>query len=204
MDRLVTGVILAGGASRRMGRNKALLEMEGRPLISIVAGRLRAVTDEVIICADDTGRYEAFADRCVPDVYRGIGPLGGLHAGLAAARHELVAVVGCDMPFLKPEVLSWFVAAAAGFDLAILRHANGLEPLHAVYHKRCLPAIEAYVETGGRRADGFHQGLRVRSVSPADLAPLDPELTSFLNLNTLGQTGVKPAVSANSGEVHPR
>ncbi len=184
MEARASGVILAGGASRRMGRDKALLDLGGRPLIGVVTERVREVANEVIICADDMARYAPFADRCVPDVYTGVGTLGGLHAGLGAAANELSIVVGCDMPFIRPVVLSWFVAAAPGFDLVILRHPDGLEPLHAVYHKRCLPAIEASIAAGERRADGFHNGLRVRYVSPDEIAALDPGRCSFRNLNT--------------------
>ncbi len=181
----VSGVILAGGASRRMGRDKALLDLGGRPLIAVVAERLRAVAGEVIICADQVERYAPFADRCVPDVYPGVGTLGGLHAGLAAAAHEWAIVVGCDMPFIRPAVLAWFVAAAANSDLVILRYPDGrVEPLHAVYHRRCVPAIEAAIAAGARRADVFHTGLRVRYVSANELASLDPDLWSFRNLNT--------------------
>jgi molybdopterin-guanine dinucleotide biosynthesis protein A len=188
----VSGAILAGGASRRMGRDKAFLEWEGRPLIAGIVERLRPVVDEVIVVADDTARYAGFADRCVPDVYRGVGTLGGIHAGLEAARHELVLVVACDMPFLKQEVLDWFVAAAGGnggseADLVILRHEAGVEPLHAVYRKSCLPAIEATIERGERCAFAFYDRIRVRYVAPAELAALDPELESFRNVNTPGQ-----------------
>lgn len=185
MSRSVSGVILAGGASRRMGHNKALLDVGGRPLIAIVAERLRAAADEVIIGANDVAQYAPFADRCVPDVYTGVGTLGGLHAGLTAAVHDWAVVVGCDMPFIRPAVLLWFVAVAAGYDLAILRHSDGrLEPLHAAYHKGCLPAIEAAIASGARRADAFHAAVRVRYVDPAELAALDPRLSSFRNLNT--------------------
>ena len=184
MAASVSGVILAGGASRRMGRDKAFLEVDGRPLIAIVAERLRAVTGEVIISANDAARFASYADRCVPDVYPGIGTLGGVHAGLMAAAHDLAIVVACDMPFLDPAVLSWFVAAAAGQDLVILRQDVGLEPLHAVYRKSCLPAIEATIKRGERCAYAFHEGLRVRHVAPAELAGLDPDLRSFRNVNT--------------------
>jgi molybdopterin-guanine dinucleotide biosynthesis protein A len=187
----VTGVILAGGDSRRMGRNKALLDLDGRPLIAIVAGRLRAVVDELIIAADEAGRYARWADRCVPDVYPEVGTLGGIHTGLEAATHELALIVGCDMPFLDPGVLDWFVKAAsrndgAGpADLVILKHDAGMvEPLHAVYHKSCLPAIKATIESGERCAFAFHDQVRVRYISPDEIAPLDPELLSFLNVNT--------------------
>ena len=93
MPSQVSGVILAGGTSRRMGRDKAFLLFAGQPLIAVVAKRLRAVVDEVVVVADDTQRYSPFADRCVPDVYSGVGTLGGIHAGLLAAAHELALVV---------------------------------------------------------------------------------------------------------------
>jgi molybdopterin-guanine dinucleotide biosynthesis protein A len=189
----VSGVVLAGGESRRMGQDKALLEIEGQPLIGLVAGRLRAVAGEVIVAANDAARYGAFGDRCVPDVYPGVGTLGGIHAGLRAASHDLVVVVACDMPFLNPEVLAWFVRAAGGAngdgppDLTVLKHDEGVEPLHAVYRKSCLPAIEATIRSGERCAFAFYDQIAVRYVSPAEIAGLDPGLLSFRNVNTPGQ-----------------
>jgi len=190
----VTGVILAGGASRRMGRNKALLELNGKPLIAVVAERLRSVVDELIIVGDDTERYAHLADRCVPDVYRGVGTLGGIHAGLEAASHQLALIVGCDMPFLNPGVLEWFVEAASHgdradpVDLVILRHKAGVvEPLHAVYGKSCLPVIKATIESGERCAFAFYDQVRVRYARPDEIARLDPNLLSFVNVNTPGE-----------------
>lgn len=183
----VSGVILAGGASRRMGRDKAFLEFDGRPLIARIAEQVRRVSDEVIIVANDTARYAPFADRCVPDVYPGVGTLGGIHAGLRQARHEWSFVVACDMPFLKPELLHRFALAAGGCDLVVLRHNDGLEPLHALYRRTCLPVIEATILSGERCAFAYYDQLRVRFLSPADLADLDPHLDSFRNLNTPSQ-----------------
>ena len=100
--------VWALGESRRMGRNKAFLEWEGRPLISTIEERLRQVADEVLIAANDIERFTPFADRCVPDVYPGVGTLGGLRAALRAAKNPLMLAVGCDMPFLNPAVMSWF------------------------------------------------------------------------------------------------
>jgi molybdopterin-guanine dinucleotide biosynthesis protein A len=183
----VTGIILAGGASRRMGQDKALLELDGQPLISIVAGRLRAVAGQVLVVADNGHRYAPFADGCVPDVFPGVGTLGGIHAGLKAAANELTLVVGCDMPFLDPDVLAWFVEAAEGADLVVLKHEKGLEPLHAVYRKSCLPAVEATILSGERCAFAFYDRIRVRYVAPSEIASLDPDLRSFRNLNTPGE-----------------
>jgi molybdopterin-guanine dinucleotide biosynthesis protein A len=189
----VSGVVLAGGASRRMGQDKAFMEVDGRPLIALVAGRLRTVADEVIIAANDATRYGVFGDRCVPDVYPAVGTLGGIHAGLRAAAHDLVVVVACDMPFLNPDVLAWFVDAAGRTngtgraDLVVLKHDEGVEPLHAVYRKSCLPVIEATIRSGERCAFAFYDQIAVRYVAPAEIAGLDPTLRSFRNLNTPDQ-----------------
>jgi molybdopterin-guanine dinucleotide biosynthesis protein A len=183
----VTGVILAGGGSRRMGSNKALLELGGRPMIAVVAERLRAFAQEVIIAADDAHLYLPFADRCVPDQFPGVGTLGGIHAGLSAASHELTLAVGCDMPFISAEVLDWFVEAARlkpTADVVILRRGEWVEPLHAVYRKSCQPAMEEAIQGGRRRVVSFFNRVLVRYVAPAEIAHLDPELKSFRNINT--------------------
>lgn len=180
----VSGVILAGGASRRMGRDKALLVWRGRPLIETLAGRLRLVADEIIIVANHVEQYTAFADRCVPDVFTGVGALGGIHAGLQAAVHEWAFIVACDMPFLNPAVLASFLAATDGADLVVLNAEGYLEPLHALYHKNCLPAIETAIRSGQRCAFSFYDQVRVRYVIPSEIAHLDAGLRSFRNVNT--------------------
>ncbi len=170
--------------SRRMGRNKALLDLDGCPMIAVIAGRLRTLADEVIISADDTQLYAPFADRCVADIFTGVGTLGGIHSGLQAAANDLAIVAGCDMPFLNPNVLAWFVAVAEGVDAVVLKQGEWLEPLHAVYRKSCLPAIEAAIRAGQRQAFCFYPQVRVRYVSPSEIAHLDPDLRSFRNVNT--------------------
>lgn len=187
MQAPVTGVILAGGGSRRMGSNKAFLELGGRPMIAVVAERLRAIAQEVLIAADETYLYRPFADRCVPDQFPGVGTLGGIHAGLSAASHELVLVVGCDMPFIDADVAGWFVAAAQRkpeADVVILRRGEWVEPLHAVYRQSCRPAMEQAIRAGRRRVVSFFDQVRVRYVAPAEIAHLDGELESFRNINT--------------------
>lgn len=166
-----------------MGQDKALLKLNGRLLIAVIGERLRAVADEVIIAAA-ASRYDRFADRCVPDVFPGVGTLGGIHAGLQASTHELALVVGCDMPFLNPAVLEWFAQAADGVDLVVLRTGEWLEPLHAVYRKSCLPAMEAAIRAGKHWAFSFYDEVRVRYVDPAEIKHLDPDLRSFRNINT--------------------
>lgn len=187
MSASVTGVILAGGESRRMGSNKALLQLGGRPMIAVVADRLRPVVQEVIIAAADAELYSPYADRWVNDAFPGVGVLGGIHAGLEAATHELALVVGCDMPLIDEKVARWFVWAAESSpstDVVVLRDDKGIEPLHAVYRRTCRPAIEEAIRSGRRRVISFFDQVRVRYVEPAELIRLDPDLRSFRNTNT--------------------
>ncbi|MBN1317342.1 MAG: molybdenum cofactor guanylyltransferase [Anaerolineales bacterium] len=181
---MITGVILAGGKSRRMGRNKAFLDLGGRPMIEVVVEKVRAVAGEVIIVADDVKRYVPFADLCVTDRFAGIGTLGGIHSGLLSARTELALIVGCDMPFLNPAVLTWFIQAARGYDVVILKQGEWVEPLHGVYHKNCLPEIERAIRAGKHRVISFFDSVRVRTVSAQEIEHLDPGLASFRNINS--------------------
>ncbi len=180
----VTGVVLAGGASRRMGRDKAFLELEGRPLIGVVIARMASVCAEVLVVAGNAALYAGLGVEVVEDRFRGVGALGGLHAGLEAARHDLALAVGCDMPFLNPALLRAFVAWSEGHDVALLRRGEQVDPLHAAYRRTCLPAMEEAIRAGKRRIISFFPRVRVRYVTPEEIAPLDPHLRSFRNVNT--------------------
>jgi molybdopterin-guanine dinucleotide biosynthesis protein A len=180
----LTGIVLAGGASQRMGRDKAFLELGGRPLIVHVIERMARVCAEVLVVASDARPYTGLGVPLVEDRFHGVGVLGGLHAGLEAAAYELALAVGCDMPFLKPDLLQAFAGWAEGFDVALLRQGEQVEPLHAAYRRTCLPAMGAAIRAGRRRIISFFPHVRVRYVTPEDVAPFDPELRSFRNINT--------------------
>jgi molybdopterin-guanine dinucleotide biosynthesis protein A len=120
----------------------------------------------------------------VEDRFRGVGVLGGLHAGLQAASNDLTLLVGCDMPFLNPELLYSFAAWAGGCDVALLRRGEHVEPLHAAYRRTCLPAVEAVIRAGKRRIVSFFSLVDVRYVTLEEVAAIDPHLDSFRNVNT--------------------
>jgi molybdopterin-guanine dinucleotide biosynthesis protein A len=182
----LTGIVLAGGASSRMGRNKAFLRLDDQMLIEVVIERIAQVCAEVLVVASDVKPYAGLGVPTVADRYRGIGVLGGLHAGLEAATYDLALVVGCDMPFLNPDLLWAFAGWAKGFDVVVLRHGEQqyVEPLHAAYRRSCLPAIEAVIREKRRRIVSFFPQIRVRYVTPEDIAPFDSRLRSFRNVNT--------------------
>ncbi len=185
-------VVNAGGVSRRMGRNKALLPVppHNEPLILSIARRLAPVTDGVILVANDVAVQKALAPvhpRCFQDVYPDAGPLGGLATALAHVETWCLCVA-CDLPFVNPQVAAylWSLAAeeeGARWDV-VAPHVHGRpQPLHALYHRRCLPVIQAHLAGGRRRVDAFFPDVRVRVVTEAELTPLDPELRSFFNAN---------------------
>lgn len=179
-----TGVVLAGGKSRRMGRDKALLEIDGRPLIEWVIRRLERICPEVLVVAGDTERYADLGAPVVTDRFPGVGVLGGLHAGLDAASHELILAVGCDMPFLNSKLLRAFVDWVGEYDVAVLRRGEWVDPLHAAYRRTCLPSMEAAIRAGRRRVISFFPQIRVRYVTEADVTAIDPQLESLRNVNT--------------------
>ncbi len=144
----VTGVILAGGESRRMGSDKSLLPIQGARFIDHVYKRMASLFDEVIIVTNSPELYNEIPCRKVPDIYYAQGSLAGIHSGLAHARTEKVFVVGCDMPFILPALVQQICSHAADGDLVIPHTSTGHEPLHALYSKGCLPAMERVLDAG--------------------------------------------------------
>ena len=198
--------INVGGESRRMGTTKALLPVppRGIPLIRHVAERLLPLAARVIVVANDPRVCAALGGieqssaavrlrvDCLPDDEPGCGPLGGLATGLRRVDSWALTVAG-DMPFLSPAVCQHLIRMGRAADIgltvidydAIVPMSGGRpQPLHALYHRRCLPAVEQALAAGLRRMDSFWPDVRVRQVSSNALRPFDPDLRSFVNVNT--------------------
>jgi molybdopterin-guanine dinucleotide biosynthesis protein A len=167
-----------------MGQDKAFLELGGRALIEIVIDRLRETCAEVLVVAGDPAPYQCLGVPVVKDRFVGVGALGGLHAGLSAASHHIAVAVGCDMPFLDPALLRAFAAWADGFDVAVLRQGEYVEPLHGAYRHMCVAAIESVIQEGQRRIVSFFPRVRVRYVTVSEVTPFDPTLRFLRNVNT--------------------
>ncbi len=180
----VSGIILAGGQSRRMGRDKALIAFEGRPIIAHVIDTLRELSDDVLVVSNRSAAYESFGIRIVPDADPPGGPLGGISAGLAAAQHDLAIVVACDMPFLNTQLLHSLVERAVNVDAVVPLTGDQFEPLHAVYRRTCLAAINRHLAGGDRRVISFFDEVRVKAVPETDWQLIDPTGRSIANLNT--------------------
>ncbi len=164
-SRPLTGVVLAGGTSVRMGTDKALLELGGRTLVSRVVTALAGCCTEVLVASGDGLRLPGPGLRQVADVTPGAGPLGGLVAGLEAAGDDLVAVVAVDMPFAEPAVLRLLAERWTG-EPAVVPVARGrLQPLHAVWARAAAPALRLRIDAGLRSPTGAAEALGARLVA---------------------------------------
>ena len=180
----MTAIILAGGKSLRLGRDKALEEIGGKSLIERVIERLSSLGNEIIVVISSSDQLPDLSASRVVDIYPGKGALGGIYSGLRAATSFHSLVVACDMPFLSIALLRYLVETCPGFDIVIPRVAGNIEPLHAVYSKNCLTPIEAMLDEGKLRIADFFPAVRVRYVEEAEIERFDPERLSFFNINS--------------------
>ena len=180
----VTGVILAGGASSRMGSNKALLPHKGGRFIESIYRELSEIFAEVILVTNTPEQYAFLPCRKVPDLFVGMGALAGIHAGLAQSSNPAAFTVGCDMPHLDPWLIRHIANRGLGCDLVLPRSEFGYEPLHALYREGCLPVMEQCLKNGQRRIVSILPHLRVREIAAAEIARFDPDFDSFSNINT--------------------
>lgn len=194
----LTGAILVGGTSRRMGTNKALLSLapDGPPIVETVVRTLERVTDEILLVGTgpDDDAYAWLGVRQVADVVPNAGALGGVHAALSAARYPRVLVVGCDMPFLSTGLLLHMASLPqdAHALVPLLRHP---QPLHAIVERSSLPIIERQLLGGHLRMTGWYAQARVRIVPRAVVARFDPTLQSCFNMNTPGDLALAKRIA---------
>lgn len=180
----VSAGILAGGASSRMGADKALLEFRGRPLIEHQLDLLRPLFGELLIGANQPAPFARFGARVVPDVLPERCSLAGVHALIAAASAPYVFAVACDLPFLNPDLIRYLVDQRDAADVVMPFTERGPEPLHAVYGKACLPAIESAGRRGAWKMTSFLAEVRVARVDVREAAWAVEGRSPFTNANT--------------------
>jgi molybdopterin-guanine dinucleotide biosynthesis protein A len=167
-----------------MGQNKAFLQVDGQRIIDRTKNLFLELFDEVLLVTNFLLDYLDLNLRGVADLYAGKGALGGIYAGLFHASHSHAFVAACDMPFLNKCLIRRLVDLSPGYDIVIPKTPDGLQPLHAIYSKKCLPFMEDPLRKDNLRIVDFFHRVKKREVPPEEILPLDPKLASFLNINT--------------------
>jgi molybdopterin-guanine dinucleotide biosynthesis protein A len=179
----IDGVILAGGRSRRMGRDKSTLQVGGISMLERVARAMRPVVERIRVSGielDDNGGYET-----QPDIYPGLGPLAGIHAGLSTTDAPAVLVVACDLPFVTTELLTGLIdALSPAHDAVVPRVAGRAVPVCAVYSRSCVERLETALKRGELAATRFADEIVTHFVEGEALARLDPSGVGLRNINT--------------------
>lgn len=179
----LAGGILCGGLSTRMGRDKALLDIDGATLLERGVARLQTVADPVLLASGSRGLTHPGC-LSVPDDMAGMGPLAGVLSVLRASPHQLCAIVAVDMPDISPELLRGLAALREGEDAVVPVSPRGLEPLHAVYARSTLAAVEDALREGDRSLHGLLRRLRFRRVDAADVIGSTSAARFAVNLNS--------------------
>ena len=180
MQRAITTVILAGGLGTRIGGAKGLQSLHERALIDWVLDTISQQSDEVLINANEHDAYVRFGHRIIADQTPGWpGPLAGLQSALRYARHDWVACIPCDTPFLPDDLIARLFAAASAHaaEAAVAVAAGRRQPTIALYHKSVLPRLDAYLDSGGRKVADWQNTLHL---SEAVFDNAD----AFININS--------------------
>ncbi|NLX90149.1 MAG: molybdenum cofactor guanylyltransferase [Firmicutes bacterium] len=182
----MSAVILAGGGSTRMGKNKLLLPLGKMTVVETLVNTLNGLFAECILVTDRPQDFHGLPVRIVPDLYKGIpkSTLRGIHGGLSASRHPYSFVVGGDMPFAVPELITYLCGLADGYDLVIPWEDPHFHPLTAVYSRKLLPLIVEMLSAGHYKVGFLYKRIRSLYVDVSDLRAFDPQLWSLFNINT--------------------
>lgn len=182
MINSITGVVLAGGKSTRMGKDKALLPYQGRPLIHTVLDTMLGVFSRVVVSVQTDDNLGNLPVDRVADKYPESGPIGGITSVLEAGE-ESIFCVACDMPFVNPKLVE-YVSKFKGFDAVIPIWADRLQVLHAIYNRTILPLFQIALREQHLRISDVFPKANIRYISASEIQAIDPEGASFDNLNT--------------------
>ncbi|MBI2619182.1 MAG: molybdenum cofactor guanylyltransferase [Ignavibacteriales bacterium] len=194
----LTGAVLAGGRSSRMGSDKALLQWKGKPFVGHTADILSEVCLQVVIIGDKTERFSDLSYSCFEDIIPSAGPLGGIHSALTHSTIDHVLVCACDLPLISAGVLESLVGQRSkDSEITIARYNDVTQPLLGIYERRCLSKLSDFLEKGGRKVREFLKQCRTETV---DLQSLIPGLSEdiLLNVNTVEDYRRIKAEKANS------
>jgi molybdopterin-guanine dinucleotide biosynthesis protein A len=184
----ISGIVLAGGKSLRLGHDKIIEKVGDTSLIEKVVSRLEPLSEEIIIVTAEERAFPQLTGhlkvKAASDIFPGRGSLGGIYTGLVRSSSFYNLVVAADMPFLNEPLLRYMIEASDGFDFVLPRVGKWFEPLHAVYSRNCVPAIKTILDQGKRVIVELFNYVRVRYIEEEEIDRFDPGHLSFFNVNT--------------------
>lgn len=167
-----------------MGTDKAMLEIGGKPLIQHVHDTLAALFPATLLITNTPERYSFLECPAAPDIYPGEGSLAGIHAALSHAETDLLFMAACDMPYISPVVIRFLCSLSDQHDAVVPKSQDGLEPLHALYRRSCLPIVDSMLQQGKKRVRDLLSRVNTRYVTWDELDHIPEAQQTFLNLNT--------------------
>lgn len=180
----LTGIILSGGKSLRMGQDKPFLEIDGIPIIQRIYGSFEKLFREIIIVTNRREAYSFLKAKIVSDLIEDRGALGGLYTGLFHSSTPFSFCVASDMPFLREPLIQFLIEQVDNHDVIVPRTADGLQPLHAIYSKNCLTQIRKMIDRGKFKIIDFYGRVETKVIEENQFIRLDPTKESFININT--------------------
>lgn len=181
---MASAIVLAGGRSLRMGKDKTQLPWGQYTLLEQAVRRLRYLTDDILVVEGAFPSRKLQGARSVLDRYAGRGPLGGIHAGLLEAKYEAVFVLSCDMPFVTVELASFLLTKLDGFSAVTPKYGGRVEPLCSVYSRECLGVIETLLQSENNQVRKIFSKVKTCYVEEAELQFFGDMNHLFFNLNT--------------------
>lgn len=188
----ISSVILAGGKSKRFGKNKAFLKIGGRILIDQIVEKMGRLSNEIIIVTNILKKFDYLPKKfdylnvkLIKDIIPYKGSLGGIYSGLLFAKNNSIFVVACDMPFLNIPLLKYIISFFQDYDVVIPKINNFFEPLHAIYSKKCIKPIKRLIDENNLKIIDFFKDVNVKFVKKNEIEKFDPDFLSIFNINTL-------------------
>lgn len=180
----MTGIILAGGRNTRIGTDKAFLEINGVRLIDRTIAILKGIFEEIIVVTNSPLSYLDQNVTIVTDILENKGPLGGLYTGLFFAFSQRAFVCACDMPFLDGHFIEYMIENCTDYDVVVPYSGDGLQPLHAIYSKKCLPAMLNHLKRDKLKIIDLYKGLKILTLNEGIIDSFNSGRKMFLNINS--------------------
>lgn len=188
----ISSVILAGGKSKRFGKNKAFLKIGDRILIDQIVEKMGRLSNEIIIVTNILKKFDYLPKKfdylnikLIKDIIPYKGSLGGIYSGLLFAKNNYIFVVACDMPFLNIPLLKYIISFLQDYDVVIPKINDFFEPLHAIYSKKCIKPIKKLIDENNLKIIDFFKEVNVKFVEKNEIEKFDSDFLSIFNINTL-------------------